>query len=96
MAEADCSVKAYYRASVVIAIKTKKGITSQDVLPGPEPPQLPLRLEHDNKLNPRKDDLLSRSAKTYNSGDSLVVTDPTTNPPLISLSMGERTGSRVL
>ncbi|CAF3441275.1 unnamed protein product [Fusarium graminearum] len=30
------------------------------------------------------------------SGDSLVVTDPTTNPPLTSLSMGERTGSRVL
>ncbi|RSL53326.1 hypothetical protein CEP54_010471 [Fusarium duplospermum] len=34
--------------------------------------------------------------KTYNSGDSLVVTDPTTNPPLTGLSMGERTGSRVL
>ncbi|KAH7235283.1 hypothetical protein B0J15DRAFT_454316 [Fusarium solani] len=29
-------------------------------------------------------------------GDSLVVTDPTTNPPLTGLSMGERTGSRVL
>ena len=34
-------------------------------------------------------------AKTYNSGDSLVVTDPTTNPPLTSLTMGERTGSRI-
>ncbi|KAK6700503.1 hypothetical protein SNK05_013315 [Fusarium graminearum] len=32
---------------------------------------------------------------TYNSGDSLVVTDPTTNPPLTSLTMGERTGSRI-
>ncbi|KAH7216643.1 hypothetical protein BKA60DRAFT_70433 [Fusarium oxysporum] len=38
----------------------------------------------------------AKRSKTYNSGDSLVVTDPTTNPPLISLSMGERTGSRVL
>ncbi|CAG1977436.1 unnamed protein product [Fusarium graminearum] len=28
-------------------------------------------------------------------GDSLVVTDPTTNPPLTSLTMGERTGSRI-
>ncbi len=33
--------------------------------------------------------------KTYNTEDSLVVTDPTTNPALIGLSMGERTGSRV-
>ena len=31
-----------------------------------------------------------------NTGYSLVVTDPTTNPALIGLSMGERTGSRVL
>jgi hypothetical protein len=28
-------------------------------------------------------------------GDSLVVTDPTTNPALRSLTMGERTGSRI-
>ncbi|KAK0619129.1 hypothetical protein B0T14DRAFT_566022 [Immersiella caudata] len=34
------------------------------------------------------------SAKTYNTGDSLVVTDPTTSPALTGLSMGERTGSR--
>ncbi|KAK4105031.1 hypothetical protein N658DRAFT_198302 [Parathielavia hyrcaniae] len=33
--------------------------------------------------------------KTYNTGDSLVVTDPTTDPALGSLSRGERTGSRV-
>ncbi|WJG36128.1 uncharacterized protein FOBCDRAFT_298389 [Fusarium oxysporum Fo47] len=33
--------------------------------------------------------------KTYNSGDSLVVTDPTTNPPVSGLTMGERTGSRI-
>ncbi|KAK1658588.1 hypothetical protein BDP55DRAFT_564924, partial [Colletotrichum godetiae] len=32
---------------------------------------------------------------TYNTRYSLVVTDPTTNPALIRLSMGERTGSRV-
>ena len=36
------------------------------------------------------------SQKTYNSRCSLVVTDPTTNLPLTSLSMGERTGSRIL
>jgi hypothetical protein len=33
--------------------------------------------------------------KTYNSRYSLVVTDPTTNPPIASLTMGERTGSRI-
>jgi hypothetical protein len=32
---------------------------------------------------------------TYNTGYSLVVTDPTTNPALPGLSRGERTGSRV-
>ncbi|AEO66672.1 uncharacterized protein THITE_2023651, partial [Thermothielavioides terrestris NRRL 8126] len=36
-----------------------------------------------------------REAKTYSTGDSLVVTDPTTNPAVGSLSRGERTGSRV-
>ncbi|KAK2039711.1 hypothetical protein LZ31DRAFT_476110, partial [Colletotrichum somersetense] len=33
--------------------------------------------------------------QTYNTRYSLVVTDPTTNPALTGLSMGERTGSRV-
>ena len=33
--------------------------------------------------------------KTYSTGDSLVVTDPTTSLAISSLSMGERTGSRV-
>ncbi|ORY58471.1 uncharacterized protein BCR38DRAFT_353109, partial [Pseudomassariella vexata] len=33
--------------------------------------------------------------KTYNTRDSLVVTHPTTNLALSSLSMGERTGSRI-
>ncbi|KAF1842534.1 uncharacterized protein K460DRAFT_187356 [Cucurbitaria berberidis CBS 394.84] len=32
-------------------------------------------------------------AKTYNSGDSLVVTHLTTNPPVSCLSTAERTGS---
>ncbi|KAL2758384.1 hypothetical protein ACRALDRAFT_2099009 [Sodiomyces alcalophilus JCM 7366] len=35
-----------------------------------------------------------KKEKTYNTGYSLVVTDPTTNPALTGLSMGERTGSR--
>jgi hypothetical protein len=34
--------------------------------------------------------------RTYNTGHSLVVTDPTTTPALIGLTMGERTGSRIL
>jgi hypothetical protein len=37
-----------------------------------------------------------RSKKTYNIRDSLVVTDPTTSLTVTGLSMGERTGSRVL
>ncbi|KAK2062052.1 hypothetical protein LY76DRAFT_506685, partial [Colletotrichum caudatum] len=37
-----------------------------------------------------------KTKRTYNTRYSLVVTDPTTNPALIGLSMGERTGSRVL
>jgi hypothetical protein len=39
---------------------------------------------------------LHASAKTYNSGDSLVVTHLTTNPPVSCLTRAERTGSRVL
>ena len=34
--------------------------------------------------------------KTYNTRDSLVVTDPTTSLALTCLSRGEQTGSRVL
>jgi hypothetical protein len=37
----------------------------------------------------------SEKAKTYNSGDSLVVTHLTTNPPVQCLSTAERTGSSV-
>ena len=40
--------------------------------------------------------LCSNSAKTYNTRDSLVVTDLTTDLALTSLSRGERTGSRIL
>jgi hypothetical protein len=36
-----------------------------------------------------------RMAKTYNSGDSLVVTHLTTNPPVHCLYMAERTGSLI-
>ena len=37
----------------------------------------------------------AKIAKTYNSGDSLVVTHLTTNPPVHCLYMAERTGSLV-
>jgi hypothetical protein len=36
-----------------------------------------------------------QKAKTYNSGDSLVVTHLTTNPPVSCLYMAERTGSLI-
>ena len=36
-----------------------------------------------------------KRAKTYNTGDSPVVTDLSTDPAVSSLSRGERTGSRV-
>ena len=36
-----------------------------------------------------------KKPKTYNSGDSLVVTHLTTNPPVHCLYMAERTGSLV-
>jgi hypothetical protein len=39
---------------------------------------------------------LERPKKTYNTRDSLVVTDPTTSLALTGLSMRERMGSRVL
>jgi hypothetical protein len=36
-----------------------------------------------------------KESKTYNSGDSLVVTHLTTNPPVHCLYMAERTGSLI-
>ena len=36
----------------------------------------------------------TKTQKTYSRGYSLVVTDPTTNPPITGLTRGERTGSR--
>ena len=39
--------------------------------------------------------MAKRSPKTYNSGDSLVVTHLTTNPPVSCLYMAERTGSLI-
>jgi hypothetical protein len=38
----------------------------------------------------------AKGNKTYNTRDSPVVTHPSTNLAIIGLSMGERTGSRVL
>ncbi|KAI0015989.1 hypothetical protein F4780DRAFT_716112 [Xylariomycetidae sp. FL0641] len=52
------------------------------------------------KTNPNKRcrpvEMQKAKYKTYNTGDSLVVTDPTTDPAVSGLSMGERTGPRVL
>ncbi|AEO55390.1 hypothetical protein MYCTH_2054578 [Thermothelomyces thermophilus ATCC 42464] len=36
-----------------------------------------------------------KEKKTYNTEDSLVVTDPTTDSAITSLTKGERTGSRI-
>jgi hypothetical protein len=41
---------------------------------------------------PPKSIQTAKKSKTYNSWDSLVVTHPTTNQPISSLSMPERTG----
>ena len=43
------------------------------------------------KSNKKKD----KGQKTYNTRDSPVVTDLSTSPALVGLSLGERTGSRV-
>ena len=40
--------------------------------------------------------LMTKNKKTYNSGDSLVVTHLTTSPPIHGLKMAERTGCLVL
>ena len=37
----------------------------------------------------------NKTTKTYNSGDSLVVTYLTTNPPVLCLYVAERTGSLI-
>ena len=55
--------------------------------------------EDDEKFGGKKEEEQQKgeiNKKTYNTGDSLVVTDPTTSPAVSSLSRGERTGSRVL
>ena len=41
-----------------------------------------------------KEEEKSKKKKAYNTGDSPVVTDPTTSPALSGLTRGERTGSR--
>ena len=45
-------------------------------------------------MEPTRTTVAQNTKKTYNTGDSLVVTDPTTDPALTSLTRGERTGSR--
>jgi hypothetical protein len=45
---------------------------------------------------PKKKAKKDGKGRTYNSGYSLVVTHPTTNPPISSLCMAERTGCPVL
>ncbi len=50
----------------------------------------------DGAHEPKKEEAReSRGKKTYNTRDSLVVTDPTTSLAVTGLSMGERTGSRI-
>jgi hypothetical protein len=50
-------------------------------------------LAHEKKKREHKE---RQEAKTYNSGDSLVVTHLTTNSPVQCLTRAERTGSRDL
>jgi hypothetical protein len=53
----------------------------------------PIILTLSTYFRPQK---IQKKSKTYNSRYSLVVTHPTTNLPIYSLNMGERTGSLVL
>ena len=54
-----------------------------------------LRLE-ETIVGKKRKKRLKIKQKTYNTGDSLVVTDPTTSPALRGLCLGERTGPSVL
>ena len=49
----------------------------------------------DELLQKKTERWSKKSKKTYNSGDSLVVTHLTTNPPVQCLYMAERTGSLI-
>jgi hypothetical protein len=49
----------------------------------------------DELLQKKTERWSKKSKKTYNSGDSLVVTHLTTNPPVHCLYMAERTGSLI-
>lgn len=48
--------------------------------------------ERERKMRQEKENRIL----TYNTEDSLVVTDPATDSALTSLTRGERTGSRIL
>jgi hypothetical protein len=55
---------------------------------------------HDTTTTPKPHNMTAvklqkQSAKTYNRGDSLMVTHLTTNPPVRCLNRAERTGSLV-
>ena len=64
------------------------GVTTTD------PQQRRSALECEEQVFKKKEMMLR--AKTYNSGDSPVVTHLTTNPPISCLTRAERTGSRDL
>ena len=51
-----------------------------------------MRRKTQGKLGGRKEEERKRKKKTYNSGDSLVVTHRTTNPPVRCLISAEQTG----
>ena len=52
--------------------------------------------EHGKRHSNREAKKTVQMPKTYNSGDSLVVTHLTTNPPVHCLYMAERTGSLII
>ena len=53
------------------------------------------RVHRLHQIDRKQQSQKKKRKKTYNTGYSLVVTDPTTDPALPGLSWGERTGSRV-
>ena len=76
----------YQKYSIERPARTKRTINSKETI-------IQLRLAAGQRSYCFKNRKLVKKKKTYNSGNSLVVTDPTTNPPLTGLITGEQTGS---
>ena len=85
-----CCAPGLFVLLTYVSFKALTGIRSDQV------PRCPLTSHPEHRILSDKLYFSKKGQKTYNTRDSLVVTDPTTNLALTGLSMGERTGSRIL